>query len=234
MIRLQDQEPFAHGGNRLCYVDPTDPHRCIKVRRPEFTLEDLRRRKGFPHTLFPAAWLDESSKEDAILRACDERLGERVHRVLSRNYGFVETDLGRGLCSELIRDADGRISLSVMQYIWEMGYTDSLAQAVDRFEADWVPLMIPARDILLHNVVAQRGMDGNVERVVVIDGLGFSGLIPFRLQPARYRMSRARRKLSKFRGLIDELLVARESGHIENPFWKQKHDGLDSLGNKTN
>lgn len=230
MIALKDQRPFAQGGNRLCFVDPTNPARCIKVRRPEFSLEDMRRKKGFPHTLFPASWLDESRKENAILEECEARLGEAVFTVLSRNYGFVDTDMGPGLCSELIRDGDGRISLSVMQYVWENGLTPTLERAIDRFEGDWIQLPIPARDILLHNVVAQRDENSSIGRLVVIDGLGFSGLIPFRLQPHFYKTRRAQRKVQKFRALLGELLAKRDAGQIGNPFWLQKHDGLDSSG----
>lgn len=229
MIGLKSEQPFAQGGNRLCFVDPTDPHRCIKVRRPNFTLEDLRRRKGFPHTWLPASRLDESRREHDILTRCIRQSGDVIFSVLSRHYGFVDTDMGPGLCSELIRDADGRIAISVMEYVWENGLTPTLEDAVNRFENDWVPLPIPARDILLHNVVAPRDIAGNIQRLVVIDGLGYSGLLPFSLQPRRYREQRARRKLAKFRELIQQSLVTRQSGQIANPFWRQKHDGLDSL-----
>lgn len=226
MIKLQDQKPFAAGGNRLCFVDPADSSRCIKVRRPDFTLEDLKRRKGFPHTLFPASRLDESVKENRILEKCEARLGAAYSSVLAKNYGFVETDMGTGLCSELIRNDDGRISLSVMEYVWEKGKTDSLMTAVSNFEKAWPPLMIPSRDILLHNVVAQCGAHDQVQRLVLIDGLGYSGMIPFFFQPRGYRFRRAQRKLRKFRSLIDELIEIRRSGDLENKFWKQKHDGL--------
>lgn len=226
MIKLTDLKPFAQGGNRLCFVDPRDPGRCIKVRRPEFTLEDMRRAKGFPHTLFPASRLDESHKEDAIMTECESRLGDRSFIVLSRNYGFVETDMGQGLCSELIRNADGRISLSVMQHVWENGLTPTLQQAVDRFEQAWIPLLIPTRDILLHNVVAQCNEAQDIVRLVVIDGLGHSGMIPFKLQPRFYKLRRAQRKIQKFRRLIEDLLEVRKSGKTLNMFWQQQHDGL--------
>lgn len=233
MIILKNERPFAQGGNRLCFVDPTDSGRCIKVRRPDFSLEDMRRRKGFPHTLFPASRLDESRKEHAILQKCQAQMGDVLFTVLSRHHGFVDTDMGPGLCSELIRDADGRISLSVMQYVWENGLTSTLETALQRFQRDWVPLPIPARDLLLHNVVAQRDCESNIQRLVVIDGLGFSGLIPFYLLPRWYQIRRACRRIQRFRALIDGLLIQRKSGQIENPFWRQKHDGLDSQREKS-
>ena len=112
MIKLKGLEPFAAGGNRLCFVHPAFSERCIKVRRPDFTLEDLRRRKGFPHSLFPASRLDESVKENRILKACEKKQGEKLFEVVARNYGFVDTDMGLGLCSELIRNEDGAMLAS--------------------------------------------------------------------------------------------------------------------------
>lgn len=225
MIRLSTEEPFAHGGNRLCFVDPGHHDRCIKVRRPEFTLEDLRKKKGFPYTLLPVSAVDESIKEDRIMRACERRLGNDLYAAVSRHYGFVDTDMGPGLCSELIRNADGRISLSVMEYVWEFGKTESLMKAVDRFAEQWPQLMIPSRDLLLHNVVAQCDADNEVQRLVVIDGLGYSGLIPFSWLSASYKIRRANKKLEKFRSLLDELLEVQKNGEMTNLFWKQKHDG---------
>ncbi|MBA56367.1 MAG: hypothetical protein CMK89_18105 [Pseudomonadales bacterium] len=225
MIRLSTEAPFAHGGNRLCFVDPGNQDRCIKVRRPEFTLADLRKKKGFPYTLLPLSAVDESRKEDKILRACERRLGDDLYAVVSRHYGFVDTDMGPGLCSELIRSADGRISLSVMEYVWEFGKTESLLKALDRFADLWPEMMVPSRDLLLHNVVAQCDADNEVERLVVIDGLGYSGMIPFSWLSSSYKIRRANKKLQKFRQLLDELLDVQKKGEMTNLFWKQKHDG---------
>ncbi|MEE4252626.1 MAG: hypothetical protein V2I50_01140, partial [Desulfuromusa sp.] len=60
MIQLQTIEPFARGGNRLCFVHPEDSRLCIKVRRPDFTLEDRRRKKGFPKNLRPLSSFDDN------------------------------------------------------------------------------------------------------------------------------------------------------------------------------
>lgn len=226
MLSLRDREPFARGGNRLCFVDPRSPDRCVKVRRPEFSLADLRRKKGFPRNLRPLSWFDESLKEFATMRELEARLGEPLHAVVSRNYGFVDTDMGQGLCSELIRNADGRISRSVMQYVWENGLTPTLAAAVDRFEAAWVPMTIPTRDVLLHNVAVQCDAGGNVVRLVVIDGLGGSGPVPQHWLPRWFRLRRARRKMEKFRALIAELVEVRKTGVLPSTFWQLRHDGL--------
>ena len=34
MIDLDDIKPFANGGNRMCFVHPDNPGRCLKVVHP--------------------------------------------------------------------------------------------------------------------------------------------------------------------------------------------------------
>lgn len=226
MILLKDETPFARGGNRLCFVHPQLPDRVIKVRRPEWTLEDVRRKKGFPRNLRPLSWFDESLAEFHLMQQLDARIGEPLYRVVSRNYGFVDTDMGRGLCSELVRNADGRIARSLIQYIWENGITPTMEQALARFEADWVPLPVPTRDLLLHNVAAPCDELGNITRLVVIDGLGNSGIIPYDWLPAALKRQRARRKLARFKDLIREWEEVRKTGVPPNTFWQLRHDGV--------
>lgn len=226
MITLAGEAPFARGGNRLCFVDPGAPDRCIKVRRPEYSLADMRRKKGFPRNLRPLSSFDESLKESAVMRGLEARLGEAVFAVVSRNYGFVDTDMGQGLCLELIRNADGRISRSLMQYVWENGITPTLEQALARFEELWVPMLIPTRDVLLHNVVAQCDAQENIVRLVVIDGLGASGPIPYDWLPRAWRLRRARKKMARFRALMTELAEVRKTGVMPSTFWQLRHDGL--------
>lgn len=228
MILLQGEQPFARGGNRLCFVHPQLSDRVIKVRRPQWTLEDLRRKKGFPRNLRPLSSFDESLTEFRLMQRLDARIGEPLYAVVSRNYGFVDTDMGQGLCSELIRNADGKVARSLMQYIWENGITPTLERALARFEQAWVPLPVPTRDVLLHNVVAPCDAQGEIVRLVVIDGLGSSGLIPYGWLPPALKVRRARKKMERFKGLMHALAETRKTGVMPSTFWQLRHDGLPS------
>ena len=42
MINLDDITPFAEGGNRMCFVHPDNPSRCLKVVHPGL-LEKLKK-----------------------------------------------------------------------------------------------------------------------------------------------------------------------------------------------
>ena len=46
MINLNGITPFAEGGNRMCYVHPDNPNRCLKVIHPGL-LEKIKENKSW-------------------------------------------------------------------------------------------------------------------------------------------------------------------------------------------
>lgn len=211
-LSLQTEQAFAQGGNRLCFEYPGDPARCIKVRRPDFTLEDLRRKKGFPKTLLPLGHFDDNQEEFDVITGLGERLGDQVFKLISRCYGFEETNLGPGLVLELVRDADGRISQTLKAQIWAEGYTDDCRAAVETFCLQWQKLQIPSRDLLLHNILVQKDASGKIQRLVVIDGLGSPNIIPFSWLPSSLRSAKIERKLANLHQRIDDIIAKKTRG----------------------
>ncbi|MFE8072888.1 YrbL family protein [Marinobacteraceae bacterium S3BR75-40.1] len=208
-LQLAQLEPFARGGNRLCFVHPDDAGRCVKVRRPDFTLEDRRRKKGFPKNLKPLSSFDDNLEESRVMTGLEKRYGERIFRHVSRCYGFVDTDFGKGLVSELIRDGNGAISQTLKKYLWDHGLTEECQAAVQALGDFWQSQAVPSRDLLLHNIVVQRNNDGTIERLVVIDGLGSSGLIPAGWLPHSLQQRKSARKVANLHERIDILLGQR-------------------------
>lgn len=231
-LRLADLQPFARGGNRLCYVHPEDSGRCIKVRRPDFTLEDRRRKKGFPKNLRPLSSFDDNLEEFAVMAEFERHFDDTVFAHISRCYGFVDSDMGRGLCSELIRDADQQISISLKQFLWDEGYTPACRDAVEAMAAHWQAHLVPSRDLLVHNIVVQRDGDA-ITRLVVIDGLGSSGLLAGHRWPRALRRRRVASKIANLHSRIDELLACRERGEFPGTHGLLYHRGEEAnLGGK--
>ena len=227
-LNLSELKPFARGGNRLCFVHPDDTERCIKVRRPDFTLEDLRRKKGFPKNLKPLSSFDDNAEENRVMSSLLKRLGEPMHQFISRCYGFEDTDMGKGLVSELIRDESGSVSHTLKQYIWDHGYTYECQRAVNAFIEGWNDLGIPSRDLLVHNIVVQKRLDDTIIRLVVIDGLGSSSLFPDFMFPKSHFIKKARRKTENLRVRIENLLQARAKGEFPGTHGLLMHDGVSS------
>lgn len=226
-LNLKAAKPFASGGNRLCFVHPDDPARCIKVRRPDFSLKKLRSRKRFPKNLKPLSSFDDNLEEFRVMTQIERRLGEEAFELISRCYGFENSDLGKGLTSELIRDEAGTISHTLKQYLWDNGYTEDCQRAVAAFGQRWVEICIPSRDLILHNVVVQRDVDGTIQRLVVIDGLGNPNILPFWWQPKAIQRKKAERKVQNFKQRIDDLLAQRTDGPLPGYHGQLFHDGTD-------
>ena len=224
MLKLSDLQPFARGGNRLCYVHPEDPGLCVKVRRPDFTLRDRRRQKGFPKNLRPLSSFDDNLEEERVMRELERHYGEVVFKHVSRCYGLVETDMGKGLVSELIRDGSGRISQTLKKYLWDCGLTSAVDQAIDNLIAFWAEARVPSRDLLLHNIVVQQD-HAKIVRLVVIDGLGSSGFLPLWRMPGVVQDHKVRRKLVNFKQRIQDFLRQRGGKDFPGYHGLLIHDG---------
>lgn len=225
ILQLKKMKPFAQGGNRLCFIHPQNPEHCIKVRRPDFTLEDCRRKKGFPKNLRPLSYFDDNREEFKVMIGLEQRYGESLFQHVSRCYGFEASDMGKGLVSELIKDSNGRISQTLKKYIWDHGMDTAAQEAIKELSDFWLTKCIPSRDLLLHNIVVQ--MSGEqIGRLVVIDGLGNSGLVSDRMLPRSFLYRKAQRKVDNLYYRIDQLLKQRGSSDFPGYHGELFHDGL--------
>jgi hypothetical protein len=169
-INLSQHEPFSSGGNRDCYVHPDNPQRCLKVLRKVRSPAERRKEKRFPTNLRPLSFFDENQTEFDTLNYIFKTYPERIHKYLTRNYGFTKTDLGTAIETDLIRNDDQLISLTLEQEIWENGFDATLKGAVDEFLNDWKLGSPTTRAFLPHNLLMQR-TNGTL-RIKIIDGLG--------------------------------------------------------------
>ncbi len=197
----EEHSAFTRGGNRLCFIDPRDSNRCIKVQRPDRLPALKRREKGFPKNLKPLDRFDDNRQEFRVYQHIERAIGQRAYDFIPRLYGWVATNFGDGLCFDLVRDADGRISVTLKQYLWEHGLDGPIEQVLAQFSAGWEALGMPSRNLLLHNLLVQCSGEG-ARRIVVIDGLGWPDLLPL----AYYWPALARRKAArKTRALEDSI-----------------------------
>jgi hypothetical protein len=168
-VSLSNAEPFAIGGRRLCFVHPNDPSVCIKVNRVDDQRFDrLPRKRIVPASL--RRGLDDNRHDRRTLSALQRRLGRRYAH-LPRYHGAIETDLGRGIAIDLIRDSDGRIARTIRNLIVEGVTLDELKPAFNEFAGYLVRNRVLTRALLDHNIVAARGADGGWT-LHLIDGFG--------------------------------------------------------------
>ncbi len=204
-------EAFASGGNRLCFVDPRDHRRCIKVLRPDRLPEQKKISQSFPRSLKPRKYFDDNWQEWRVYRRIDRAIGESAYQLIPRCYEFVETNYGAGLVTDIITDVDGRISLSLKQILWQWGQTPQLMQLIESFIDQWSALGMPSRNLLLHNIVV-RCTESGPERLYVIDGLGWPDLVPFGYWFKTIASRKARRKAMRLYPAMASLEVNKNNG----------------------
>ena len=210
-VLLVDERPFAEGGHRLCYVDPRDASRCIKVLRGDRTLVDRRRRKGGLRRLRSLESFDDNLEESRVLADFADRYPPEVLAHVPKHFGWVDSDMGRGLVVELLRDDDGRISLSLKEQLWEHGHHEMCEGALKVLARVWSTYAVPSRELLLHNLVLQREAPGR-ERIVVVDGLGSSDFLPFARLSQTLGRRKSARKIRRLETRIEELLSRKRAG----------------------
>jgi len=211
-IPLADQTPFSRGGNRLCFVHPRNPHRCLKVLNPTSTPELKRQDKGFPANLRPLRYFDENLQEYAALEAIHRNYPEEIRRHLPKTYGIVLTDLGHAHEVDLIRDRDGRIGETLEQYLWNKGLDRTVERSMDTFAGDWLAGALPTRALLPHNIVIRHMDQGAV--LILIDGYGRK---PSFKMPRFWSRMTSRKTLKDFKSRVDIVLKRKKDGEIAKP-----------------
>lgn len=197
MICISKNQPFALGGRRACYRHPEDRARCIKVSLPDKQPLALRSVDPWWKRLRPVSYYDENLLDLRVYALLVKELGDRVSNHFQRIHGLVETDLGLGLDSELILDADGRVSLSSKEYIMQNGSSTKSQDAIQQLADFLVQHRILFRDPFPHNIVLQEQADGKL-RAVIIDGLHRRVILPSIIRKtAEKRILRKTERLKK-------------------------------------
>lgn len=170
VIELGHLQPFAEGGSRLCFEHPDNPHRCIKIVK-QGRIEELRQRAPVFKRLRPDRAFDDNEREIDAYQQRAIRLGDdRLWLHLPRQYGYVETSMGRGLVTDLIRN-EGGIADNLENHIKRHGMTSMLERALDEF-CDWLrDTQVLTKNLLPHNVLVKQQGDGHLQ-LFVIDGIG--------------------------------------------------------------
>lgn len=178
MIELSDDLIFAQGGRRFCFVHPDDPMKCIKTLSPRGNPEKRRNEAAWYKKMRPLSSFDDNLDELKSFQQLEKK-GDEVWDHFPRCYGMESTNRGAGIVTDLIRDADGQVSITVKTYLKTIGKTPELLAALDEFFSMFWRQVIVTRDILQHNLVVQMGADKMT--IYIIDGFDSSEVIPISL-----------------------------------------------------
>ena len=144
-------DPIGEGQERICYCHPDDPGKVIKLQ------------KGSS---------DKQTRRELELYRRLARRKNTDYSQLPRYYGKVQTSLGEGFVSDLIRDYDGGISNSLYWY-FERGYpVEEFYRYLEELKQYLLDNQVVfSEDLRRTNVLFQR-LSPDRAQLVVIDGLG--------------------------------------------------------------
>ena len=176
MINLDGIQSFAEGGNRKCYINPTNPKRCLKVLH-ENLLENLKKNSVWYKRLGNIESLDDNLREEKAYKqkAISSPINSSIWDHLAKWYGMVETSLGPASETELIIN-EGEIAETLEAYLFREGLTPEIKSALSNFE-NWLrEHLVLTKNIIPHNIVIKK--DNGLLILKIIDGLGSKSFVP--------------------------------------------------------
>ena len=189
ILQLRDVEPVAKGRMRLVFRHPSDSSLLIKVIRPDII--DLRWGSG-------QKWYKKRRRYGqyiSYMREAEEYIAGYASSGGSLPFaqkitGFIETDLGLGMVMEAALDENGKLAPTLREILAGNRFDDTVRAELDLFIRQILECEIFVADINPANLVrAHTPQLGH--HFVIIDGLGLSTVLPFKLlSPVFNRMSK--------------------------------------------
>ena len=144
-------EPIGKGRERACYVHPEDPRRAIKMPFGSDTMQ--------------------TSRDIKFYRRLKKR-GLKQLRHVPTYYGWAETNLGRGIVVDLIRNYDGEISAPLSWYLAQGVPIEEFEPYLEELKESFLQdLIIFNHDMTSDNLLVQKSSMG-CAKLIAIDGLG--------------------------------------------------------------
>ena len=174
-LRLDGAKPIAIGHLREVSEHPDAPDLLIKIMRPDAVAQ----RWGSA-----ARWykrLPRARHYTGYVRELKEYVASQVRgpgAPIARMIGLIETDLGLGLISEKVRDANGRLAPTLAaMYRRENGFSAQIEHGLAQLLADLLAFNVIVGDMHAWNIVYGSDSRGG-PRFVLIDGFGEKHVIP--------------------------------------------------------
>jgi len=149
MILLKNREPIAASGSRACYLHPEDENKVIKIVRMKTT--SRKKQTNWQEWKHYHYLLKQHGKLDFI----------------NECYGFITTDLGKGLVWQCVRDASGEISSTITNIMQSPdGYElEKVERALGHFCEFLIEKNIQLFDLNPGNVMIRIRPDGSYQAV---------------------------------------------------------------------
>lgn len=144
-------DPIGKGKERSCYVHPEDPRMAIKICHG-----DVR---------------EQSKREIRFYRKLSKQVADRENHI-PKFHGLCDTNLGKGIVVDLIRNYDGEISRPMNWYLAQGLPIERFEACLEELRYSFLQnLIIFNHDMTIGNMLVQKSSLTEAN-LVVIDGLG--------------------------------------------------------------
>ncbi|MCT7645982.1 YrbL family protein [Aliarcobacter butzleri] len=153
IIELREKFLIGEGGERLVYVHPNDSKKVIKILKPNLNKHNFQNDLEFKYYSF----LIKKNKDFSNITKC---------------FGYIDTNLGKGLVFERVIDYDGKDSKYFKYYLKKHFFTEdqekSLLNNLKNFLENNQILFI---DCNTQNVFCKK-ISEDKYTLIIYDGLG--------------------------------------------------------------
>ena len=192
MIELTKDDFIARGGERDCYIHPLDSTKVIKITHG-YSDEASRNQNDLEYKYFE--YLKKLNKPFSHITKC---------------YGYIDTNLGKGIVSDKVYDYNGKISMTFLDTITQNKFTkDEENSLVEDLKDYLFKNNILFIDINFSNIYCCEYEKGKY-RLMIIDGLGAIRLgIKFwlYLKSELFTKYKIRKQWKKFYRKIEEIRI---------------------------
>ena len=203
-LALSGTTPLAVGHLRYVFQHPALDEALIKIMREDAVASrwNARRRwhKRLPRTRHYIGYLRELKEYiGAHARA------PHADAPIARMIGVVETDLGLGLVSEKVVDADGALAPTLAAVYEKRGFTPELHAALATFLRGLIDCNVIVGDMHAWNIVFGSDSRGG-PRLIMIDGFGEKHAIPISSMSRSVNRFRTRRLYRRMLAQLQRLV----------------------------
>lgn len=202
MIVLSDTAPITVGNLRAIHQHPDHANLLIKTLRPEA----VARRWDAPGRWFKR--LPRARHYSGYVRELKEFIAIKARMPngdapIARVVGVVETDLGLGLVSEKIVDANGDIARSIHSIYRENGGApDWIDAAFETFLAELLRFNVIVGDLHAGNIVFGTDSRGGATRMLLVDGFGEKNWLPLNSMSRTINQRNTKRLYRRLREIL--------------------------------
>lgn len=190
MICLGEKDLLAEGGRRLIYINPEDNNKLIKIVKQK----DLDRKRR--SLSFFKKWRNDNSisenTEDFNAYKVYNMKSKEIFKFVPRLFDYTETNFGKGLMTEFIKNYDGSATVSLQDYLKKYGFTHKIHLALKLLHKQLLKYNFITRELKDFNIVVKYISENNL-RLYIIDGFGNQEFIPL----SNYVGFLAKRKINK-------------------------------------